>query len=647
MSRRIIIGFFLIFSLLVPLQAMGEADGGLPGAYLRFGASSRSLGMGGLDVVLGRGAEAAYGNPAQVGLLEPLEFSVTHASLWEGSSYDILTGSWPGTKLGGLSLGVVSLRCGGFERRGPLDNRYSIRGEEFSDSQTAVLVGLGSDLARMAWSSSLGGRLKLVNHSMLDESVFGFGMDFGLEHRMVLPYFHRLIAPLTVGLHASNLIAPSVRLKDESESFPRRLNLGLGYSVGDLASAGFQVCLAGQGSRRIRAGFEIVPRTELSLRVGVNSSEISGGVGFLWQEFRIDYAAAWHSEFSTSHRLSLAWTRERPRRLEKEGQIPQYASRWIVQNYSDPEAARVAHLISAREGGRKAGTYYRFVTGQHSGTVWAAHGWRWFGDRDYESSNWKGAEKNLLKLFFHPHRENAASPESWFRLGDSSERLEHWSAAVDGYELVMASEPVSRWKEESFFRAGAVYYLFLLDYDNTVRIYEEAVREYPERDLSDAYYHLGRAYAGLERWQSSVERLKFFFSKYSGDSRIPSAIFWIGRGLYQLGLPEDALPRLEEVVEGYPEHEVADDALLFKGHCYRLQGNLAMSRLEYSRVVKDYPARESAALAQLALAMVLEEEGSIELARREFQRFMANYPSHPGGKEALEHLEYLGKGGSG
>jgi TolA-binding protein len=259
------------------------------------------------------------------------------------------------------------------------------------------------------------------------------------------------------------------------------------------------------------------------------------------------------------------------------------------------------------------------------------------------SSDWRGAEKNYLRLLHHAQRDAAATPETWYRLGISAENQEHWKVAVDGYELVMGSDQPSPRQEDAHFRAGAIYYLHLVDYASTIRVYENAVILYPTHDLADAYYRLGRAYAELERWQSSVERLELFLNRYPGDSRAPYAVFWVGRGLYELGLPEDALPRLEGVVERYPEHDVADDALLYKGHCQRLMGDFAKAGLEYSRVVKDYPARESAALAQLALAAVLHEEGSLELARREYKRFLANYPDHPKKSEALEQLGYIGE----
>jgi TolA-binding protein len=96
-------------------------------------------------------------------------------------------------------------------------------------------------------------------------------------------------------------------------------------------------------------------------------------------------------------------------------------------------------------------------------------------------------------------------------------------------------------------------------------------------------------------------------------------------------------------VEGYPQDDVADDAILFKGHCRRLSGDLALARIEYARVVKDFPSRDAAPLAQLSLGIVLQDEGSRELAAREFERFIANYPTHPGRKEAEERLSALSR----
>ncbi|MBN1424541.1 tetratricopeptide repeat protein [Candidatus Fermentibacteria bacterium] len=626
--------------LLLPCAAMADW-GGVAGAYLRFGASARTLGMGGLDLVLGRGDAAAYGNPALIGLLDARELSFTHVALYEGSSYSVATAALPGQRWGGLGLAVVSLRCDGFEKRGEFDNRYSIKGEEFGSAQTALLAGGGRDLSSWATGTSLGGRIIIAGHSMLDQRAFGFGADFGIEHRMVLPYVHRRLAPLTVAVTVSNVLQPRVRMERDVERFARRVDVAASYAVHPWGALGLQACVAGDASRRFIAGIEAMPRSDLALRLGGNASELTAGVGLAWKGLGIDYGVAWHDEFSLSHRLSLVVAR--PRRPATEpSSLPLWdASRWVVQHYRDPKAADAAHRLAQAFGGRRASRLYRYVVGQHPATIWAAHGWRWFGDRSYEDRNWKKAETNLVRLLGHPHRDDVAVPATWFRLGDASEHLGHWRTAVEGYELVMRASGEPEDKAESFFRAGAIHFLHLTDYAATVRVYEEAVTRYPTRDLSDAFFRLGRSYAELARWQSCIDRMDVFLARYQTDSRVPAALFWSGRAYYELGLPEEALLRLERVVEGYPQDEIADDAVLYKGHCRRLTGELALARIEYARVVKDFPMGDTAPLAQLSLGIVLQDEGSHDMAIREFQRFIVNYPTHPGRKEAEARLGTL------
>ena len=641
MNKSIVILLLLYISVIGCSSTAGEYDG-LPGAYLRFGSSARSLGMGGVDVVMGTGSSAAYGNPAQLGFLGDMEVSATHAALFEGTRYNVVTAIHPWTPWGGFAVGITNLACGGFEERGPTDNRYSVKGEEFSNSQIGVLAGWAMELSRWGFSTSLAGRGTLVNHSILNQHGMGIGVDFGLEHRMIFPYVHRLLAPAVIGVHVSNLLEPSVKIDQASEKYPLHIHVGLGYSISDIAKIMAQVSAVGDGARLVRTGVEIKPRDEFRLRFGWNDTELSGGVGLFWNAFALDYAVAWHEELSTSHRVSLSWHRHVDVSMNTDGDVDRNtATRWIVQNYDDPESARLAHILAATVDESHAGRYYTFVIGHHPLTEWAAYGLNWFGDDAYISSKWSAAESRYLSLYEHPHRDVSATEQTWFRLGDSAERLEHWNTSVEGYELVIASPRASALKEEAYFRAGGIYYVHLADYLSAIRVYESAIKLYPSHDLADAYYRLGRSYGAMERWQSSVDRLSYFIEQYSMDYRRPDALFWLGRGLYELGLPEDALPKLEEVVEDYPNHAIADDAILYKGHCRRLMGGLSEARLEYSRVVKDYPARDAAPWAQLALAKVLEDEGSLELARREFQRFLANYPDHPGKREAQQHVQSL------
>ncbi len=629
--------------LLLPALAVAEWNGGIPGSYLRFGGSARSMAMGGLDVVLGHGDGAAYGNPAQIGLLARRELCFTHASLFEGTTYTVATAALPSQSWGGLHVAIVSLRCDGFERRGELDNRPSFEGEEFGVSQTAFMVGWGQDFARMALGTSVGARLKVVTHSMLDELAVGVGADVGLEHRLVLPYLHRIAAPLAVGVTVSNLLAPRSTLAHDAETMARRVDLGLSYERAPWGSVGIQACVWGEATRPVVVGIEGWPREELAVRLGANERGMTAGLGVRWRGVGIDYGVAWHDELGTTHRFSLVLGRVRLPKVDPSGEVRvRDAPRWIVQHYRDQEAAPLAHRVAQGTGGGRASRMYRYVVGQHPTTVWAAHGWRWFGDRSYERGDWSGAESSLMRLLRHPQGAEVAEPVTWFRLGDAGERLGHWRTAVDGYERVMAEPEESSWREEAYFRAGAIYFLRLRDYPATVRVYEEAVRRYPSHDLADAYFALGRSWAALQRWQTCLERFDTFLDRFPSDPRVPQALFWSGRALYEMGLPEEAVVRLERVVEGYPQDDVADDAILFKGHCWRLSGELARARLEYARVVKDYPGRDAAPQAQLALAYVLLEEGAVEAAAREFRRFLTNYPTHSSRPEAEGRLRELG-----
>ncbi|GAJ12821.1 unnamed protein product [marine sediment metagenome] len=66
-------------------------DAGLPGAFLRFGAGARSLGMGKAYVGVSDDASATYWNSAGLTQLTQKEIVALHAILFEDTIYDFVS----------------------------------------------------------------------------------------------------------------------------------------------------------------------------------------------------------------------------------------------------------------------------------------------------------------------------------------------------------------------------------------------------------------------------------------------------------------------------------------------------------------------------------------------------------------------------
>lgn len=106
----------LLFIVLVDSFAR-KGVAGQAGSFLSWGAGARSLAMGKAYVALAEDASAAYWNPAGLAKLSRQEGMFLHAMLWAGTMYDFLSYARPVTNWGTLSMGMVRLYSGGFEKR--------------------------------------------------------------------------------------------------------------------------------------------------------------------------------------------------------------------------------------------------------------------------------------------------------------------------------------------------------------------------------------------------------------------------------------------------------------------------------------------------------------------------------------------------
>ena len=68
--------------------------------------------------------------------------------------------------------------------------------------------------------------------------------------------------------------------------------------------------------------------------------------------------------------------------------------------------------------------------------------------------------------------------------------------------------------------------------------------------------------------------------------------FQLGRGRYQQGLYDQALPFLEEVRRGSPDPEMLQETLIMLGECFRLGGDYAQGSKCYGELLDRFPRNQ-------------------------------------------------------
>ena len=286
---------FILFGvlLIVPQVRGGSEEGGLPGGYLRWGASARCLALGGAFVGLADDASAVYWNPAGLEQIPSTQILAMHATLFERTSYDLLAVVQPTRRLGTFGFGGVWLSSGSFERT---DEQNRSQGH-FSDLQSTLLLSYAKELGKV----SAGLNFKLVGHKIAGYSGSGTGLDFSLTYRP--------LRNLNFGLSLQNLLQPKLTLIEEEESFPRCIRFGqaLRFLNRRLVLVTDLEKVEGQ-ELKVYTGMEYWVFSSLALRGGYDGKvrEYSLGSGFRLSRYQVDYSMMAH-ELGISHRFSFIW----------------------------------------------------------------------------------------------------------------------------------------------------------------------------------------------------------------------------------------------------------------------------------------------------------------------------------------------------
>ena len=261
--------FFLsILCLLLPHHAFPQSGD--------YAAGGRSLALSDAHTVLADGY-AFFHNPAALSHLESFQLlgSYQLRSQWEGMH--IASAAAVG-KYRGLGWGIGAWRFG--------DEVYS---EQWLGVAAGYQMGIASLGARLIW---------------LQYHIEGFGR----RHLPLLELggYAQLTEQLAVGGHVSNVLLAKLS-KETGERLPTVMKLGVGYTPIASIQLLAEVHQPTRGATQLMVAveYEIIPKLWLRTGSQVTHGSYSGGMGYQWRRWRVDYAVATHQPAGWSHSLSI------------------------------------------------------------------------------------------------------------------------------------------------------------------------------------------------------------------------------------------------------------------------------------------------------------------------------------------------------
>ncbi|MCK5242608.1 hypothetical protein KAR34_09170 [bacterium] len=236
--------------------------------------SARYLGMG-AQSGWQTGAEAVFGNPANLAVLRNMELSSGVGMFADNSLIGTFAYGQPIPEIGKFGLGFSMLYPNSEEvlADDSLD-KLNTREQIFS-------LGYGRMIAPSWLQAGIRFRALHVNNKSGNEA--GESIDLGLRFQ-----FNNFFA----GITGINLLQPQINLKGAGIAYPRRAQLNLGMAFKNIMQVGVEYTQALEGDLPFRAalGWESAFSAKWFIRNGVDTRSVYLGFGYFDRSWGIDYA---------------------------------------------------------------------------------------------------------------------------------------------------------------------------------------------------------------------------------------------------------------------------------------------------------------------------------------------------------------------
>jgi len=278
LGRKLIIGIVLIGQIAFSIY------GGQPGAFLSYGASARSIGMGRAFVALANDASAAYANPAGMVQIPNIEGCFFQSNLYDAYQLTAFNVVYPMVD-NYIGLSFTQLSSVPMELR----DHDNVHQGTFTDSKQAI--GLSYAQPLLLPNLSVGTSIKYLTRSLNDITDARVLGDLGA--------LYRPLSFLSIGATIQNILDFQLDKLSEDKFHPsikagityKDKNFILSYDIENDLNTWY-----------LGAEYRIHPL--LTLRAGLNYESTNFGFSSEFSGIRFDYAYS-NDELGANNRFSI------------------------------------------------------------------------------------------------------------------------------------------------------------------------------------------------------------------------------------------------------------------------------------------------------------------------------------------------------
>ncbi len=285
-GRRMVWGALVL--VLFAADPSRAQDGGTQPVFST-GVGSRAIGLGGAFVSLADDASSIYWNPAALRNVQDKQFMGMYMPLSgefaDGTAFTYLGAVYP--TLGAGSWGVGFLRASsqfeGFDA-----TSVPTGTQDYSETQLLLGYAFERKDAFLMGALSTGMSVKIAIQQIAGLSGTAAGIDLGFRYH---PNFAKRVA---IGINLQDLVGPTYKLNVEDDTVPMTVLAGLGYTYVLRNQSAFRVMIQAdlpqEADVSLHAGVEYAFARYASLRVGLDGSDLTFGLGVNVSSFGLDYA---------------------------------------------------------------------------------------------------------------------------------------------------------------------------------------------------------------------------------------------------------------------------------------------------------------------------------------------------------------------
>jgi tetratricopeptide (TPR) repeat protein len=258
------------------------------------------------------------------------------------------------------------------------------------------------------------------------------------------------------------------------------------------------------------------------------------------------------------------------------------------------------------------------------------------------------AYEELLRRF---PRDDELGVSARLTIGLLHERTLEYGEAIASYALVLPSLAgrLTAQEPEAYLLSLPFHFARLNKFDldagkrneayrRARQVYETLLAKFPKsKTAAAAVAYLAALLADQEQWQDLDRFLHQQTARHAGSEDLPRIVYAHALALHErLGETARARAMLEELLEKYPEHELALQARFEIGRILMRQDQAEAARLVLKEVVKKGAQQPGlAARAQEEIAMSYEREGQWPQALNEYRWLAKEYETLPPSLGAL------------